>query len=177
MNKYQKIINTDFWEQFFWELTKYWSIQESRDFDITIEWKNRKYIKLISEKAELDLVDALRSITGYSFFMFEDNYFHCQYDHFKKRKKDIYYDPTEIELNWFLISLFHEAWHFPRIYELWEIWNEKIAWLNSIKIATALKNQYNFCSLAWFQWHNDVYNYINEPLLTYSKQLCQKELS
>lgn len=177
MNKYQRFINTDFKQQCLSALENYWEIEESIDYDVNIEWKNRKYIKLISEKTELDLVDALRSITGYSFFIFEDNYFHCQYDHLKKRKKDIYYDPNEIGTKWFLISLLHEVWHFPRIYELWEIWNEKIARFNSIKIATALKNQYNFCCLAWFQWHNDVYNYINEYLLTQSNSPWQKELS
>lgn len=176
MNKYQKIINTDFKQICTSELEKYWEIEESRDFDITIEWKNRKYIKLISDKTELDLVDALRSITGYSFFMFEDTYFHCQYDHFKKRKKDIFYDPSEIWTNWFLISLLHEVWHFPRVYE-WKILREKLARLNAIKTATSLKNQYNFCSLAWFQWHNDVYNYIDEFLSTHLSESCQKELS
>lgn len=170
MSKSNYLSDKDYKDQFLWELQKYGNIQQERNFAIDIIWKERKYPIVTAKNTTIDLVEALKDKTWYSFFFFEDESFHTFNAAGTKWKKEIYYNKKELNDPGFFISLLHEVGHFPINDYITKLEEEKRAWIKAIQIAAALKNTHNICFLAGFKGHQDIYDYAKKFIKTYEKK-------
>lgn len=168
MRWWEKRINTNssYKDKFFSALQEYGEIEQTRNFDVEINGKRRKYFIVTTDQTKINLVSALKEKVWYSFFFFEGRDFWCG-SPLEKWKKEVYYNINELDDSWFFLSLFHEVSHFPLGYKENDPMQEKEAWLKAIQLARILKNTYNICFLAWFKDHLSVYDYARKFIKMY----------
>jgi hypothetical protein len=169
INKHEDLIYKD---KFFSALQEYGEIEETREFDVSINGKRRKYFIVTTNQTNINLVYALKEQVWYSFFFFEGPKFQA-YSPLEKWKKEIYYRIKELDDPWFFLSLFHEVSHFPLEDQKNDPKKEKECRLKAIWLAKALKTNYNICFLAGFKNHESVYDYTRKFIRTYERKFIK----